>query len=150
MNNKIRTVLSIAVLCFALTAQAQDVWNNPRLQERITQAKLAEIQKVLQLSEVKMKALMPIYRHYESELHELIAGRQLLISPDSLSTEEADKLAMARLDDAVKIGTIRKKYYPEFRTVLTPQQVMKLYQSEAQMRRKIIKEFRRRFGDEAM
>lgn len=139
-------------LLLTIAAEAQNFRNNPRLQERITQAKLAEIQRALNLNEAEMSKLAPVYKRYEAELNELSSpgqGKLLGANADSLSTEEADRIINTRLDNAIRIGTIRKKYYAEFRAVLDPQQVMRLYQSEAKLRRKVMMEFRRRFGDRA-
>jgi Spy/CpxP family protein refolding chaperone len=130
--------------------QAQNAMNNPKLQERISDAKLKEIQRGLNISDDQLKELSPIYKRYESELNDLMTanqGRQFQRHPDSLSTVEADQMISTKLDNAVKISTIRRKYYPEFKSVLTPQQVMKLYQSEIKLRKKVMQEFRRRFGN---
>lgn len=39
---------------------------------------------------------------------------------------------------------VREKYYREFRKVLTPHQIIKLYQTEAEMRQKVKQEMKRR------
>ncbi|MEJ8801865.1 hypothetical protein [Pontibacter sp. H249] len=147
MNKLLTTVFISMLFLLQFTGQAQDLSRNPKLQERISQAKLVEISKALVLSEDKMKALTPIYKRYETEKNEITfprQGRLLRTNPDSLSAEEADKLITAQLDNAIKISTIRRKYYNEFKTVLTPQQVFKLYKSEAQLNRKVMQELRRR------
>ena len=107
-----------------------------------------EIKRVLDLDETELKALAPVYKRYEAELNKLNSERQgklLRSNPDSLSTEETDLLVKTRLDNAVKISTIRQQFYPEFKAVLSPRQVMKLYNSEAKLRRKVMLEFRKRF-----
>ncbi len=149
MNKFLTTVILISgiLILFCYTAQGQDLNRNPKVQERITQAKLAEISKALALSDDKIKSLAPIYKRYEAEKNEtsfLRQGRLLRASPDSLSAEEADKLITAQLDNAIRLSTVRRKYYNEFKTVLTPQQIMRLYRSEAQLNRKVMQELRRR------
>jgi Spy/CpxP family protein refolding chaperone len=145
-----RFIVLFTMLLITVAAHAQDFKNNTKLQERITQAKLAEIQRALTLSDATMAEFAPVYKKYETELNKVISssqGKQMRVHPDSLTTDEADRLIKAKLDDAVSISTIRKNYYSDFRSVLTPQQIMKLYQSEAQLRKKVMMEFRRRFGD---
>ena len=152
MNRLIKAFLFCAAFILHFTVQAQDLSRNPRLQERITQAKLVEIRHALALSDERMKALTPIYKRYEAERSEISFARQgrlLRTNPDSLSTEEADRLMTAQLDNAIRISTIRRKYYNEFKTVLTPQQVVKLYKSEAQLNRKVMQELRRRMRNRA-
>ncbi|AKQ45914.1 hypothetical protein TH63_10080 [Rufibacter radiotolerans] len=139
-------IISAGVL-FAFFAQAQDLSNNPKLRERITQVKLTEIQKHLALSDEKMKALSPIYKRYDAELTAIHFARPNLPAgktPNDLSAEEADKMIQAQLDNAIKLSTLRKNYYQEFKTVLTPQQIMTLFRSEAQMRRRVMMEVRKR------
>ncbi|WP_114781948.1 hypothetical protein [Botryobacter ruber] len=155
MSTFYKAILFCVALLLNLAVQAQDLRNNPRLRERITEAKLLEIQKALNLSDADLKQLAPVYKRYDAALNELHFARQqsrqeaglLRTNPDSLSTEEADRLITAHLENAVKISTIRREYYSEFKTVLSPQQVMRLYQSEAQLRRKVMQEVRKRFGN---
>jgi len=66
----------------------------------------------------------------------------------SLSSEEADQLIAYQLKSAKKLILIREKYYNEFRTVLTPQQIIKLYQSEAELRKKVMAERKRRLKNQ--
>jgi hypothetical protein len=53
-------------------------------------------------------------------------------------------LIVNQLETAKKLIAIREKYYKEFRTVLTPQQIIKLYQTEAELRKKVMQELKRR------
>ncbi|GAB3195855.1 Spy/CpxP family protein refolding chaperone [Pontibacter aydingkolensis] len=144
------------ILCFIgllpFAAQAQNLRNNPNLQARVTQAKLVEIKNALDLSDAKMSELAPVYKRYEAEINEINFARQgrlMGTNPDSLSADDADKLITSHLDNAIKISTIRRKYYNEFKTILTPQQVMKLYKSEAQLNKKVMQELRRRLRNRA-
>lgn len=148
MNTLLKIVFIVTVMLFSNIALAQTARNNPNVRERLTEAKLRVIQNSLQLSDEQLKDLSLVYRRYESEINALSYAKQrnlMRTSLDSLSTEEADKMITAQLDNVVKISAIKRKYYPEFRTVLTPQQVIELYKSEAQIRRRVMQEFRRRF-----
>ena len=69
------------------------------------------------------------------------------VNPDSLSPEEAEKMIMAQISQTRKMVDLREKYYTRFKTVLSPQQIIKLYQTEAAIRRKVMNEIRRRFGN---
>jgi CRISPR/Cas system CSM-associated protein Csm2 small subunit len=66
------------------------------------------------------------------------------VDSDSLSAEEADNLIVTQMEIARRLMDIREKYYKEFRTVLTPQQIIKLYQTEAELRKKVTLELKRR------
>jgi hypothetical protein len=147
MNRLIKLIVAVLLSTLIFAAQAQNQSRKPEIQARITQAKLNEIKRALALSDAKMNELTPVYKRYEAEKSQISfpgQGKMLRSNPDSLSTEEADKLITAHLDNAVKMSSIRRKYYSEFKNVLTPQQVMRLYKSEAQLNKKVMQELRRR------
>ncbi len=112
-------------------------------------AKLMEIRKSLNLDQATMDKFRPVYIKYEKEIAGLnTRGQERLMraNSDSLSSEEAERLVLAQLDNTRKLLEIREKYYYKFKSVLTPQQIIKLYQTEAEIRRKVMQELRRRFG----
>jgi len=53
-------------------------------------------------------------------------------------------LIISQLDAARKLISIREKYYKEFRTVIAPQQIIKLYQTEDELRKKVLQEVKLR------
>ncbi|QHL86812.1 hypothetical protein GU926_04910 [Nibribacter ruber] len=147
MNSLFKALVLGLCLLLSGMVHAQGLRNNVKLQERLTQAKLGEIQRNLAIPQEKMNALAPIYRRYDAEVNAIHFARQDLLQAGrlaNLSNEEADKVVAALLENAVKLSTVRKNYYAEFKTVLTPQQVMAMYRSEAQMRRRVQQELRRR------
>jgi len=152
MKTTQKILLLIMFLVIASPGHTQNRARAPQLRERILQAKLNEIQKSLQLDPSVMERFKPVYTSYEKELRGINfreLGGIMRINTDSLTAGEADRLVMLQLQNAKKLIHIREKYYPEFKTVLTPQQVIKLYQTEAEIRRKVMKEFRRRFGEQS-
>jgi hypothetical protein len=66
------------------------------------------------------------------------------VEPDSLTTSEANQLIADQLQNAKKLIEIREKYLGQFRTVLSPQQIIKFYQTEAEMRKKVMNELKKR------
>ena len=122
----------------------------PLLRERILRVKLAELQKALQLDQSAFDRFKPVYSAYDQEMRKINfrgMGGVMHADPDSLTADEAENMVMLQLENARKILTIREKYYNEFKTVLTPQQIVRLYQVESEIRRKVMREFRRRFGE---
>jgi Spy/CpxP family protein refolding chaperone len=147
--------LSLTVFCLVLLlfpeVQAQNRGFGGPLRQRITDAKLREIRRTLNLDQETMSKLRPVYMAYENELMAINfreMGGLNQVNADSLSTEEAEKMVMAQIANARKLLDLREKYYARFRTVLTPQQIIRLYQTEAAIRRKVMMELRRRFGGE--
>ena len=128
-------------------AESQNAERFPRLRERIVQAKLREIKEVLKLDDPTFDRFRPVYVRYEKEVTSIDfrkIGRLMKINADSLSTDDADQLIVNQLDAAKKMIFIREKYYKEFRQVLSPQQIIKLYQTEAELRKKVMLEIKRR------
>lgn len=147
MKTILSTLLIVLTLLFSLNVESQNQQRFPLLQERMTQAKLREIRISLKLDQTKFEAFRPIYLKYEREISGLNIrnlARFAKVDADSLSTEEADQFVVNQLETAKKLIFIREKYYKEFRSVLSPQQIIKLYQTEAELRKKVMQELRRR------
>ena len=147
MRDIISTVLVVFALLTSFASIAQNQAHQPRLHERIVQAKLGEIRRQLKLDEAKYQQFRPVYLKYEWEISGIDfrkLARLMKANPDSLSTEEADQLISDQLRQAKKLIEIREKYYKEFRTVLSPQKIILLYQTEAEMRKKVMNEMKRR------
>ena len=147
MKTILSTLLIVLTLLFSLNVESQNQQRFPLLQERMTQAKLREIRISLKLDQTKFEAFRPIYLKYEREISGINLRnltRLTKIDADSLSTDEADQLIVNQLASARKLISIREKYYKEFRTVIAPQQIIKLYQTEAELRKKVMQELRRR------
>lgn len=149
MKNIIAFVFFITTLLVGLNVEAQNAGQFPRLRERIAQAKLREIKASLQLDEATFNRFSPIYMRYEQEVTSIDfrkMGRLMKVDTDSLSTSEADELIVNQLSAAKQLVQIREKYYHEFRKVIAPQQIIKLYQTEAELRKKVMQELKRRFN----
>lgn len=147
MKKIISSMFLITLLLISLPTKSQNSGRFPLLRERITQAKLREIKMKLNLDPKLFEQFRPIYVRYSLELLDINfykLGKFMTIETDSLSAEEADQLIVNQIEIAKKIISIREKYYKEFRTVLSPQQIVKLYQAEAEMRNKVQEEVKKR------
>lgn len=146
------TIRVFVLLMFALLstgAQSQNSTRIPPFRERILQAKLVEIRRSLNLDQATMQHFRPIYIQYEKEISGVNIKNQVRLMSanyDSLTSEEAERLVMAQLENAKKLIEIRERYYKKFKTALTPQQIVKLYQTEAAIRQKVMQELKRRGG----
>ncbi|MBN2665629.1 MAG: hypothetical protein JXR67_03905 [Bacteroidales bacterium] len=146
-----RTIYKAFVLLMltmlSLGAQSQNNRRLPAVRERILQAKLVEIRRSLNLDQATMQRLRPIYMEYEREILGVNTNNQrrmMSANTDTLTAQEAERLVMVQLENAKRLIDIREKYYHKFKTVLTPQQIVRLYQTEAQIRQKVTQELRRR------
>ena len=130
---------------YRINAQTQNRF--PLLRERIAQAKLREIKLSLNLDESTFERFSPVYLKYEKEISGVDfrkLARLTNVDADSLTTEEADLMIVNQMESARKLIDIREKYYREFRIVITPQQIIKVYQTEAEIRKKVMQELKRR------
>lgn len=149
MKNIIILVFFVMSFVVGLNAEAQNFDRFPRLRERITQAKLREIKASLKLDQNTFDRFSPIYNRYEQEVTSIDfrkMGRLMKVDADSLSISDADELIVNQLTAAKQLVLIREKYYHEFRQVLAPQQIIKLYQTEAELRKKVMLELKRRLN----
>lgn len=147
MSYIIKIQLALVFLLTINFAEAQKGEKFPRLRERIAQAKLREIKESLQLDQATFERFRPVYLRYEQEIAAVDfrkIGKLMRTQADSLSSAEADQLIIDQLHAAKKMLSIREKYYEEFKKVITPQQIIKLYQTEAEIRKKVIQEVRKR------
>jgi hypothetical protein len=146
-----KNIFSILFVCLifmtGFVAESQNPDRFPKLRERMAQAKLREIRFQLKLDQPSFDRFRPVYLKYEHEISGIDfrnLARMMKVDADSLSSEEADELIVSQLETSKKLIQIREKYYKEFRTVLIPQQIIKLYQTEAELRKKVLQEMKRR------
>jgi hypothetical protein len=147
MKNILSIMLLILTLFVSLNTQSQNPDRFPMLRERIIQAKLREIRLEMKLDQATFQQFQPIYIKYEHEVSEIDfrkLARLMKVDTDSLSAAEADQLIVNQLESARNLIAIREKYYKEFRKVISPQQIIKLYQTEAELRKKVMQELKRR------
>lgn len=144
---KLSILLMFILLMTGIPAKSQNGARFPLLRERILQAKLREIKLKLNVDPGTFEKFRPIYRKYNQEISEIDIfklGRMMKINSDSISAEQAEQMILNQMESAKKIISIREKYYKEFKTVLTPQQILKLYQTEAEIRNKVTEELKKR------
>ncbi len=147
MKKIFATLLLVSILFFCLNTKAQKNERFPLLHERLVRAKLGEIKLRLKLDQATFEQFRPIYLKYNREITSIDfrkLARLMKVEADSLTAEEADQLIVNQLEGAKRMIEIRENYYKEFRTVLTPQQIIKLYQTEAELRKKVQEEVKRR------
>ncbi|MFT3737242.1 MAG: Spy/CpxP family protein refolding chaperone [Breznakibacter sp.] len=144
------TILYMAIMGFVFiqaTVAQQEQARFPVLRERIANAKVEYIKEKLALDDAQTEKFRTVYLAYEREQAQLGKLRNLRmnnVNADSIPAEDAEKLIAARFDFAQKQLDLRKKYFTEFQKVLSPQQIIKLYQAETEIRQKVLIELRNR------
>lgn len=110
------------------------------------------VTKSLMLNDDINKKFKPIYIAYLKELQGCMHSLRLKPSAKNGTTrkrsemtdEQIEKDIQRRFDESRRILDIREKYYKEFRKVLTPRQVLKVYSAERYHHDKVRKELEKR------
>ncbi len=63
-----------------------------------------------------------------------------------VSEEELEQRTLSSFDRSIKAMELKKEYYTKFRTILTPSEIVKMYETERRIRDHAIEELRRRGG----
>lgn len=147
MKNILALLIFVSILLTGFNVISQNTNRYPYLRERMARAKLNEIQLKFKLDQTTFDRFRPLYMKYEEEFAGIDfrkMAKLMKVNPDSLSASEAEILVTNQLESAKMIIALREKYYKEFRTVLSPQQIVKLYQIEAELRKEVTEEFKNR------
>ena len=116
------TILVLISLFFGITAHAQ----NSQRQKMIHMAAI-RIAETIQVQEPDRDAFITLYQNYKKESAAIMAVK-------TQPTGEADKDAEARIlsdfEKSTKLLELRKQYYWEFRKILSPVQIQRMYEAE--------------------
>lgn len=145
-------ILILLFLCMPIMLWAQRLpvqEKQKELQERVVEVSLSEIQERLSLTEIQISQLRPVYKQYQKKVARLNMQNHKLfnrMNADILSDEQAKTILREYLDREHKLYALNKQYMNNLLEILSPQQVIKLYQSDSDIKRKIRMEYLRRTG----
>lgn len=147
-----KVIKNILMLCSILlfastTISAQGKGPGGNMKQRFANAQFNEVKRALQLDEATTAKFELIYKEYLTELGKLAQGEKERLGKgriDSLTNDQAEKIIKKRFQRAEQMVNIREKYYDAFKKVLTPKQILIVYQTENRVVRKTEKEFRHR------
>lgn len=152
-----KNLLSLIILLFACSMQTTVyAQKNERIQrvERKADARInrqtSYIASQLMLNDAESSRFKRLYTTYQIELRECQKqmranygkreGKERKELTDAEITERIEK----RFAQAHKILDIREKYYQEFKKILKPRQIQKMYKAEKEIQKKVRKEMGRR------
>lgn len=151
---------------FTLSAQNQSSTDKKHhfTPEQLMQKQANQMIRTLMLDDATAAKFAPVYENYLKELRDCRMmnrkprptgqeagnnGAKQKSSP-VLTDAEVERQIEGRFAQSRKILDVREKYYKEFRKILSPKQIMKIYQTEKSNASKFRKEFDRRRGQAAM
>lgn len=161
MKTKFTYVLLAVLLIGSQTISAQNKDNKEGKQrptaEQMAQRQANQMVKTLMLDDATAAKFTPVYENYLKELRECRmmnhkprtkpANAEAKQAPKPVQTDaEVEKQIKDRFAQSRKILDVREKYYNEFRKMLSPKQIMKIYQTEKSNANKFKKEYDRRRG----
>ena len=143
-------LIIIGTLFISQSIFSQNPDRLPPIRERILNAKFNEICRRMELEISKAEQLRPVYRSFEREKAALMLDNRAgeFAFPDSSLTEkQQDEFYLQSLDKAKKLVELRETYYPKFRTVLTPKQVVQFNRIEMEVNHRMMQQLRKRMNE---
>jgi hypothetical protein len=131
-------------------AQAPATSNRQRLNaEQIIQKRTAQMVQTLMLDDETAARFTPVYTQYlKDKMACRITKKQVKGQQKGMKSEmtdaEAENVIKDRFAQSHKILDIQEKYYNQFRRILTPKQILRIYQNEKATREGLRKEMKRR------
>lgn len=159
MKTKMMYVLVAVLLMGSSTLSAQGKDNKNQKQrptpEQMMRRQANQMVKTLMLDDAAAEKFVPVYEGYLKALRECRMmdrpGRDRQNNVDDSQAAkpvptdaEIEKQIKNQFAQSRKILETREKYYDEFRKILSPKQIMKIYQTEKNNMSKFRKEFDRR------
>ena len=141
----------IAALMLPAVMQAQRNFGRDResWMKEIQQYKNDFIAKKLELTDEQRAKFLPLYNSMDKEIRKVQEeseqlSRQTMGKEDKATDLEYEKAAEAMYELKGRENAIEMKYFEEYKTILTPQQLFKLKDAEKDFTRELMKQHRRR------
>jgi|688.fasta_scaffold388836_2 hypothetical protein len=145
MKNRIEKGLFTLLMLLGIGAFAQP-GGGPQ-KEKIESMKIGFITQKLDLSAEEAQRFWPVYNKYVDEMEKsrkAYKGRVMeeIADIDNMSNAEAEKTLNDMLAFKSSEVEVIKKYTAEFKKVLPPQKVVKLFVAEQQFKRELLKQLK--------
>lgn len=153
-NNLIyKLAILLVLILFSLPNYAQGGQRKKELKDKIEAQKIAYITNTLSLTAAEAQQFWPIYNEFSDKNEELVKAfrknniEDKEVNPETISDKEALEIADGQIIQAQQILDLRKKYHIEFKKVLPPKKLLKLYQAERDFKKFLLKEIKERRDD---
>lgn len=150
MKTFLKVLIILGTVLISYNAFSQKPDRLPQMRERIINAKFDEICRRMELDSSKAEQLRPVFRNFEIEKGAMLLNNRAgeFAFPDSSLTEkQQDEFYLKSLEKAKKLVGLRETYYPKFRTVLTPKQVVQFNRIEMEVNRKMMHHLKKRMNE---
>lgn len=137
-------IISAVALFATITLSAQPHGDPPRGGDPSVHIEL--IAQSLGLSDQRQSDFVEIYKHYNEEMGQ-IARRDR--GGKDLTDEQIEQRILQSFDHSEETTALKRKYYYKFKEVLSPKEILRMYNVEREFRRRINAEQQRRMGGKA-
>lgn len=139
-----KNCLLYILLMFSLNVLAQKeeggrkILEEPGIQEILLKASLYEMTNSLELNKADADRFSGLYSEYFYEMRN--AEKKMPRAQGKLTNVEAEQIIHDELDQAKRMINIRETYYEKFKKILSQVQILKMFEIERDISRKIIRE----------
>jgi hypothetical protein len=137
-------VFILAVTNIVIYSQNDDNNSNVK-REKIKAQKVAFLTQSLDLSVSEAQLFWPVYNEYDKKVEKINIEMRKMFSKektDNISDKEAEVLLDKYIDFETQEANLKKEYNSKFKSVLPPKKVLKLYISEREFHRKLLKDLK--------
>ncbi len=148
MNTKGIIITMVCACIFNAALYAQPDGRSRQVSERVSNIRLNEVGKRMRLERERVEQMRPIYLQFEQERRELMDEKfvkAMQVKPDSLTEEQAEQLFFNQMEKARRTIALREKYFKEFRSVLSPREIMEFIRIENEVNKRMMRNIRQRF-----
>lgn len=148
------TLCASLIIAFTSTAFAQPDRGPQHHREQLESQKIAYLTKQLELTPQEAQAFWPVYNQFDAKRKTLRHdfghnAKQEDMDINKLSDKEATELADGQIIEAQKFIDLRKEYHAQFKSILPPQKVLKLYEAERGFQKELLRQIRHNRGEDA-
>ena len=127
---------------------AQEIKNFPRVRMLLMETQLAEIKKIINIDNRNMQKFDQIYRDYISEVSNLNSTYKGLVpleaKLENMSDPEIEDNFVRQTEKAKRLLIVREKYFYEFKSIMKPGEIIKMFRIEREIVRKVQQELKNR------
>lgn len=127
---------------------AQEIKNFPRVRMLLMETQLAEIKKNINIDTRNMQKFDQIYRKYILEIYALNSAYKGVIpleaNLENMSDPEIEDNFVKQTEKAKRLLIVREKFFYEFKTIMKPGEIIKMFRIEREIVRKVQQEMKNR------
>lgn len=127
-----RTRLLLAAILICLLPAVASAQKERPTEEQVNRYRAVKMARQIGLDAEAENAFVPLYEGFQKEMAVIMRESRQGRSAEVTTDEQAERNIQADFRTSRKVLDLRERYYTEFRKVLTPLQIRKMYAIEKQ------------------